>query len=93
MPNNTLYLPLPYAKSTVYLASEVVTAGGKVSGMDSLAKNTIRSLYEALLGKEIEDTDLEKLFIQPWKILPRIANITERLNAIRTEIENLEKAA
>lgn len=93
MPRDTLYLPLPYAKSTVYLAVEVVGAGGNVDGIDALARNTIRSLYEALIGEDVSDGMLGQLFTRPWEVLPPITQITATLNAIRIAIADIEMSA
>jgi hypothetical protein len=94
LPQNSLYMPLPYSVSSIYLASQVVVSEGKISQIsDKLVASTIKSLYTTLLGKDITDEELNELFRTPWTILPPITQITGTLNALRNAIAQIEVAA
>jgi len=93
MPEDSLYLALPYAKTTVYLAYEVVLAGGNVKQIDSLAKNTIKNLYDAIFGREVKEDELQQLFKTPWTVLPDITKITGTLNTLKKAMGQIETAA
>ena len=90
-----LYLSLTYSISSIYLASQVVLAGGRIEDIeDALARNTIKTIYETLLNRNLRTEEWSQLFRTPWTILlPEIARVTEKLGALRNAIIEIEQAA
>jgi hypothetical protein len=86
-----LFLPYVYSVSGIYLAAQVVIAGGQIQNItDNLVKTTLKKTYEALFGEELTDDDLNKLFSGKW---PKAYKITESINALRKAIAQIEVAA
>lgn len=95
MEQNTLYLPLPYSRSSIYLAYEVVMASGDIGSIKGNSiKQLLKTLYEIMLDEEISDSELDKLFKKPWEIiLPKVSTLSQSLNLLRTAITQIEEAA
>lgn len=94
LPQDRLYLPLPYSISSIYLAQQVVLAGGKVNRIqDKLASSTIKTVYNALLSRELTEDELDELFRRPWTVLPPITQISAALDLLRKVIAQIEVAA
>lgn len=92
--NKILYFPTLYTSGSLYLAAHLLITGGNVNAIgDTLAVNIIMDLYSAVLGREVTEEDLQKLFKRPWEILPDIVRLTQNINALRTAIVLIEKAA
>ena len=88
MAENTLYLPLPYTITSVFLASEVIREQS-VSRLYAL-----KSIYQAMLNRPVTDAEIEQLIINPARIiLPALARITNSLDAVQKAIIAIEKSA
>lgn len=88
---NSLYLPYIYSVSGIYLAAQVVIAGGDIAGIqDNLIKTTLKKTYESLFGEELNDDELNQLFRGKW---PKAYKIVESINALRKAIAQIEAAA
>jgi hypothetical protein len=81
------YLPMPYTRSAVYMAANIIQAKGDLS-LIPLVRELIKDLY-----KELSEDDLRLLITQPWTILPKINPVIQEINEIREEIFEIERAA
>jgi len=93
MTEGILYLPMPYLRSSLYMAAMIVVAGGDIDKVDQLVKGLVGDLYSQILGRAITAQDLENLFKAPWLILPEIRRITGDINNLRKALVEIEKAA
>lgn len=92
----TMYMPLFYSVSSIYIASQVVIAGGDVGRIiDPLVRTTIVSLYAALFGDKLEEEGWNwvRLFTVPWDVLPPIQSFRDTLNSLRKAVAQIEIAA
>ena len=89
-----LYLPALYNSSILYLAARLLLASGDINTIDDkLTRNVIRGFYSALLGREVSDIDLRRLFRSPWEILPQMVRLTDKLDTLREAVVKIERAA
>lgn len=87
MQEGILYLPMPYLRSSLYMAANIVSVTGEVGNVDPLVKGLIMDLYK------VTDEELRVLFNAPWRLLPKIQGVITELNKLKDAWAEIEKAA
>ena len=89
---DSMYLPLVYSISSVYLAFQVVLADGDINEIDDkLARSSLKTFYELLFGRSLWAEEWQQLF--NGELLPPVKKQSDMLDNLRKAIVEIEKSA
>lgn len=86
--NRLLYLPLPYSSLSLRIASDILLN----NNISKDIRCFVKGFYE-VLGVELEEDEVDRLFNEPWWILPMIKKYRSDLEILNEVITQLEKFA
>lgn len=86
------YLPLIYCEKSFELAAWLsINKPDKLIGTP--VYEFVKTVYEELLGEELNDEDVISWFKKPWELKDRISNLSENLKLLRIAFKQLDISA